>query len=210
MKISDLAELARDNRDQANWYDRAHAELVIVCDATGWSVDTLAAVLAVTSPRVSVRRNIRIALRWMNGDGLFPNVMSNIAASLDKYLATGSITGPKTLPFYKAIMGDAAAIVLDVHMADLFGVDQSKLSSKPLRQRLESTVRRVARRVAMSPRDCQAALWTGQLRRRGRVPTMLPIVQEFANMLAHCGFPDCGAIPQLAMADGRYQRSLFQ
>lgn len=207
--LKSLVSLAADNLYGAEWYNAAIVQIETVCDGYNWGSDKFTGILAVTSPRVSVRRNCRIALHYAATGELFSNVMTTIRRSVDHYTKTGAILGPKTGPFYRALRGDTSAIVLDVHMADLLAVKQATFSRQCVRDECESIVRRVAESLAIAPRDAQACLWCGQVKRRGRRPESLPIVQENANMRAHGAFPATGKIGQLGCADGSYQFGLF-
>lgn len=205
-----LLELAREGRDGLDWYAKATADIETLCNRRGWASDTFCGVLAVTSPRVSVARNLRITLQWMQTGDLFQNVMTTIRQSLNHYLSTGEIRGPKTGPFYAALRGDSDAVVLDVWMAKVFGIAQSEFSKKSVRDRCKRSIRLVARKTGQSPRDTQAAIWTAAVRREGRAPGRFNLFREHANMVAYGGrFPDSGAIPHLADAYGRYQPALF-
>lgn len=153
MSVSDvsveaLCELAAENADGADWYDQAAREIKTVCDAAGWDCEQFTGILAVTSPRVSVARNVRITLHWMQTGELLDNVMTAIRRS-------------------------------------------------------------VASAVAMSPRDCQAALWAGQLRSRGRKLGRMNITLEYTNQRAYGSFPTTGSIEQRGCADGSFQARLF-
>jgi len=201
-----LCKLARENRDGACWYDIAQREIAEVCSLQNWDIVRFTGILAVTSPRVSVRRNARITLHYLATGELLDNVMRSIRRSVDVFNASGVILGQKTNAFNAALLGDASAVVLDVHMADLLATPQRLLSAKRTREPLQALIRRVADNVDMSPRDCQAALWQAQVKRRGRKPTGLSVRQEYANLLAHGGaFPNGRAIQQLADACGRVQ-----
>lgn len=210
MAISKLAQLAIDNRDAANWYDAAAAEIAEVCDIAGWDSELFTAVLAITSPRVSVCRNARLTLQYMSTGDLFANAMGNIRVSLLHYLATNEIRGPKTGPFFHALRGDTTAIVLDTHMASLLQVSQASFARQGIRKKCCRAIRGAARLADLTPRDCQAALWTGYLRGVGRNPSRLNIAREYANMRAYGGqFPHTGPIAQLVDGCGRYQPTLF-
>lgn len=204
-----LAQLAADNLDGANWYNQAAAEIQTVCSLANWNVERFTAILAVTSPRVAVARNVRITLHYMQTGELFSNVMRGIRRSVEVYETSGDILGAKTMPFYRALLGDASAIVLDVHMANLFNVSQRLLTRKDIKAKCQNAVKRVARRLCISPRDCQAALWTGQVRSVGRNPGRINLLQEYANQQAYGRFPATGSIKQYACNDGCVQSSLF-
>jgi len=202
--------LARDNPDGCGWYSTAADELQHVCDREQWPIERAAAILAITSPRVAVRRNVRLALTYLDRGTLLANGMATIVASLRHWEATGKINGPKVFAFCNAILGDASAVVLDVHMANVLRVEQKRFSQPSVRQECRVMVRRVADRCGFSPRDTQACLWYAQKRSVGEHPEQFPIRQEYANWLAHDRqFPNDGPIQQWADRSGNYQRSLF-
>ena len=208
MTTSELCELASSHRFAANWYEQSAAEIADVCNRENWDNNRFAAILAVTSPRVSIRRNVRITLHYMASGELLRNVMRGIGQSVRVWESTGQILGQKTSAFYAAIRGDSSAIVLDTHMANLLGVKQSAFANRKIRKQCESTIRRVAKRIGLAPAQTQAALWTGQLARVGRLPLPFPIRCEYYNWLAHNRqFDDSGVIRQFADNLG-YQTSL--
>lgn len=204
-----LATLATENADGADWYESAGREISAVCDAAGWDVRIFTGVLSVTSPRVSVARNVRITLHYMDCGELFDNVMSSTRTSVTKFIKRGEITGLKTSAFFNALMGDEDAVVLDVHMANLLGIEQKHFAKKSVYNRYADFIRGVACLAKLTPRQCQAALWTAQLRRRGRNPARLNVAIERKNQLAYGRFPCSGPISQLVCADGSVQSLLF-
>jgi hypothetical protein len=204
-----LAQLAMDNADGADWYECAGREISSVCEAAGWDVRIFTGVLSVTSPRVSVARNVRITLHYMDCGELFDNVMRGIRTGVTKFVDHGRIDGLKTGAFYNALMGDEDSVVLDVHMANLLCVDQKVFAGKRKYNEYADFIRGVAVVANMSPRACQAALWAAQLRIVGRVPTRMNVVTERNNQIAHGGFPCRGSIAQLVCADGSVQNQLF-
>lgn len=206
----ELAKLATDNADGANWYECAAREISDVCNAAGWDVRLFTGVLSVTSPRVSVARNVRITLHYMDCGELFDNVMRSIRTGVTKFVDQGKIDGLKTSAFFNALMGDDDAIVLDVHMADLLCIEQKKFAGKRVYNEYAEFLRGVASLAGMTPRQCQAALWAGQLRRRGRKPTRMNVTVERNNQIVQGGFPRSGPIASLGCADGSVQCQLFQ
>lgn len=205
-----LAKLATDNADGADWYECAGREISAVCEAAGWDVRLFTGVLSVTSPRVSVARNVRITLHYMDCGELFDNVMRSIRAGVTKFVDHGKIDGLKTSAFFNALMGDDDAVVLDVHMADLLCIEQKKFAGKRVYNEYADFIRGVAVIANMTPRACQAALWAAQLRIRGRVPTRMNVRTERNNQIVQGGFPRSGPIASLGCADGSIQGQLFQ
>lgn len=206
--VSKLVELGREGIDGRDWYDQAQDRIDDLCCRRGWDAELFTGILAVTSPRVSVVRNLRITLQFMATGELLSNVMRTIRNGVDHYLITGEIRGPKTEPFYRALLGDRSAIVLDVWMAKALGVKQEHFARKPLRAEANRRIESAARKLDLCPRDAQAAIWTGIVRRNGQTPSRFNPQREYANLQAWGGrFPD-GAIAQRADELGRVQKCL--
>jgi hypothetical protein len=206
--INDYASLAKHNLDAALWYDSAIAEIVEVCRRESWDRYRFTSVLALTSPRCSVRRNVRLALSYMREHRL--HIIRGVRQSLDNWERTGTINGPKVSAFFRALADDDSAIVLDVHMANLFGVRQSSLSAAKGRLPIENTIREVSQRIGVSPRDVQACLWFGHRRSLGENPESFPILHEHANWLAFDReFPNGQPIRQWADRSGHFQPRLW-
>ncbi len=177
-----LLRLADRGLDFQDWYPRAQREIATVCDFENWSINRFVDILALTSPRCSIRRNVRITLQYLNSGVLFHNVMRGIRASIDHWTAENKIRGPKTEAFRRALLGDESAIVLDVHMASAFGIPQKAMYRRSTWKRCESLVRKVARELNLPIRDAQACLWAGSFRLnspKGMSPGYFPILREY-------------------------------
>lgn len=161
--VQKLAAMALKGQDGKDWYLETLPSLVMVAEGLGVTVQYLSDILAITSPRVHVRRNIRIALTYITGGG-YAGVMSGVVQSLRYYEDTGIIRGPKTSAFAKALRGDGDAIVLDVWMARALNVEQSKLPTKAVKLKAEGRVAKVARQLGWTPAETQAAIWTHLVR----------------------------------------------
>ncbi len=91
---------------------------------------------------------------------------------IKQFLNTRLTSGPKRLPFFQAIMGDANAIVIDRWMARVMDFRTwnteteewvtSTGASKAQRELLISWVQRGAKRMGITPRAYQALIWTGK------------------------------------------------
>lgn len=57
--VKRLVDMAAAGEDWKNWYTLAQADITSVCAAQHWDFDRFVDVLAITSPRVSVRRKLR-------------------------------------------------------------------------------------------------------------------------------------------------------
>jgi hypothetical protein len=195
-----LCHLASEHLHEAkDWYARAEAEVRVICELENWDRKNFTGVLSVTSPRCSVRRNIRIALEHVGNRRLFDNVFKSVRRSIEMWDQDRVIKGPKTSAFFAALMGDANAVVLDTHMANLFGVEQTfAFRRKPEIAFWTQVVRKIGKRLNCEPRAAQAALWYAQKYKVGEYPEGFPIVEEYRNWIRHGRqFPLDGTIQSL-------------
>lgn len=130
-------------------------------------------VLAITSPRCAVVRNLRVTAQYL-ATGITPlDVVRGTRAALRHYEATGEIRGPKTSRFAEVLRGDDSVLVIDTWMARAFGVDDNKARNKPTRVLGERVIGKIARRHGWSIASAQAAVWAGVIRthyKAGSVP----------------------------------------
>ena len=167
--------LAREGASGAGWYDSANVSIRAFCDRTGYDVARVCDVLALTSPRVTVRRNVSLALAYL-ATGSAPGIVPSVRAALAHYEATGVIRGLKTSAFARALAGDVDAVVIDVWMWRALGLDWPSVTPKRYR-RAAATVRGIATRADMTPAATQAAIWVATRQRYGYVthaPLVLP------------------------------------
>ena len=192
----DLERYAKIGLDRADWYDKALAEIIGVCRRECWDVVDFARKIAILSPRVAIRRNIRLALTYQEYTDYLGGVVLGIKQSMSHYEKTDEIRGPKTGPFSDALLGDNEAIVLDTWMSKVmlpceFLPDSSSFRRKATRAGAEEVIRKVAKRLYLSPRDCQAAIWSGVFREFGNKPQYFPVREEYDRWLAYDRwFPD--------------------
>lgn len=200
--VNHAERLARLGIDRANWYDRATVEIARVCNAEDWSIRTFTDTLAILSPRVSIIRNVRAALAYLGQGVHFPGTVRSVQRSLDIYNSTGKIGGRKVPYFARALKGDATAVTLDTWMAVAIARTNTTPTSSYFRrvatfERAEGIVRKVGVRLGLTPRDCQAAIWSGTFRSTGREPGYFPIWQEYQRWLAYDRkFPTIGSIDE--------------
>lgn len=155
------------------WY--VHARLVVGCLArlTDQPIGRCADVLAITSPRMSVQRNLKVAYTYLAGQGFMPDVTRSTRIAIQHYESTGEIRGPKTSAFAKALRGDNNVCVVDSHIARAFGYSEHVARSLYVRVHVTRVVRMIARRQGLTVAECQACVWAGYYRAtfpRGKVP----------------------------------------
>lgn len=174
-----LVKYARDGYHGRDWYVDATRDIDRVSRDAGWDCSDFAGILAVTSPRCAVRRNIRLGLHVMKVGVLPDGVMRSIHTSVRNFQVKGEINGPKTYAFYNALMGCADSVVLDVWMAYALGVDQKLFPRKDVQSKAVARVKRVARVMGISPAATQACIWTGYRARAGFAYLNYPVWEEY-------------------------------
>jgi len=177
--IAELTRYACDGIDGRDWYVNATAQIDFVARAEGWSCDEFAGVLATTSPRCSVLRNIRISLHFMKHRNLRVVPMRGVRTSVTRFLDGKGIAGQKTNAFYHNLTGRYDHVTLDVWMAYALGIDQTDFNRKATREEATRRVVRVARRLRISPAAAQACIWTGYRRNVGRSNSPFSVVSEY-------------------------------
>lgn len=176
MTLDELTELGKPVGQQ--WYELAEQELRAVAEENGWNPVTFAAVLAITSPRVTLKRNIRYSLEWLaNSNPL--DMMTPVRAALDYYERTRQIRGPKTSAFKACLLGCPDSLVLDVHMARALDIPQEIINRKGPQSFARQRITRTASRHGLTIAQTQACVWAGQIQRTGRKPEYFPLRREY-------------------------------
>ncbi len=157
----DLLRYARVGYAWKDWYASARMHIESTCAAKNWPVGAFTAVLAVTSPRVSVVQNWRATYMWFDKGVLPPNMMRSTRIALGHLVLTGEIRGPKTHAFNRALLGDESALVLDVWMAKALDVPHTKVTSKQNMMAAWRRVVKVSKVLGISIAQTQAAIWAG-------------------------------------------------
>jgi len=171
--ISVIQEYAEAGKAYRRWYRQARCIIARIAQLSGFDPGRIADVVAITSPRVSVTRNMAVALAYLMDGILLGDIARSTRVAMAHYEATGEIRGPKTSAFAKALRGDDDALVIDTHIARAFGYEPRVARSKYVHQAIGKVVTMIARRRKWTIVEAQAAIWAGYYRaeyRRGRVP----------------------------------------
>jgi hypothetical protein len=148
------------------WYDGAFS-VAKDLSAYGASVAQCAAVIAVLSPQVTWRVNLAAAREVCiaHAAGRRFSAYSNvphrqIARAFDildgeQFCYTGR--NPKTWAFYRAILGDQSAVVLDVWALRAAGYGPRVRVAE--RRAVEKSYRNAAHILGIPPREVQAVVW---------------------------------------------------
>jgi len=177
--VKTLIGLAEEGISGRHWYHAAKKEVEHAAEILSVAPWEYADYLALFSPRVSVKRNIRLTNYYLVKDKTFhPTTMRPTRVAVDHYNESGEIRGIKTAPFSQALLGVGDAIVLDVWMARALGIEQENLARLATHDRACGRIRLAARSLGWAPAEVQAAVWTSAVRKAGRVPTPFKIVEN--------------------------------
>jgi len=200
VSVARARALALSGYSQASWYDKAEQEIKLVSALAGWNKQEFSDTLAILSPRVTVRRNVRATLAYFGqGRVHFATTMRNVRKSLRNYQESGIIGGNKVPFFARALSGDKESITLDSWMAlallDCQEPSIKQFTRKATHEQADKLVVKVGKQVGLCPRDCQAAIWCGIYRESGSIPPWYPIIEEYERWLAYdSNFPLSGTI----------------
>lgn len=176
--IQYLSRLAREGADHRHWYRDSLQDIMTVCYRKNWGLCRFIDVLALTSPRLSVRRNVRVTIHYMSTGELLDGIIRSTGAAVTHYEETGVIRGVKTKPFAEALKGDPDAVVLDTWMARALGVDQKRFEAKRVRHSAARRVRYVSHLMGWTPAETQAAVWAATVKRAGRNVVRVNPIEE--------------------------------
>lgn len=142
------------------WYATAGDIVTELAERYQVSRECAAGVIAVTSPRLQWKRNIQVSHEVLAG--LMPRGLFKANARKAMAIRNGAepldvIKGPKTRAFYRAIMGDPDAVVIDVWMLRVLKFTR-KLTTKAY-DLLADIIRQAAKGVGMTPASFQAVVW---------------------------------------------------
>jgi len=167
--IDALVGLALQGEGGRHWYRAAERAIRSESERVGVTPERFANILAITSPRVKVRRNWTLTVQYLMS-GSLEGIMKSSRAALAHYEATGEIRGPKTGPFARAVLGDRLAVVLDTWMARAFNVEHRRFASAAIREECSRRIQAAAGILGWSPAEVQAAVWTAVVVRAGKTP----------------------------------------
>lgn len=168
------------NRDKGlSWYRQAHVIVLQMADILGLPPDIVAAVIAIASPGLAWRHNLRQAAKaiQLHQAGLdlvaqplqiYPNNRARITRVLTD-LDTGILRGPKTIAFYHNLAHPEQAdhVTIDRHAARIWlaGPDWPKEVTGSLYfkagtyQAAAADYRQAASTIGVLPHELQAATW---------------------------------------------------
>lgn len=152
-----------------DWYDLAHVKITSVADHVQKPVSTVAAVFAALSPQCSWALQRRLTEDWIKDPGTLnsPAPYPTFGANRRKALAIllgheqpEDVLGQKTRAFWRALMLDRKAVVIDTWMVRAAGWDPARLTPKRY-ERLQDAL--IAASIPWNHQDnlaaMQAVIW---------------------------------------------------
>lgn len=158
-----------DSTAGATWYPNAHKIVCEWADTYGYSIATVAAVIAAISPQCEWNRNLVIA------DDLLAGRPPSIGGALQSNIRKARIIrdnrlsdtrevfahGPKVYHFARNLAGDSSVVTVDTHAVQ--AALDNVLSTVTLRWTpylvFADCYARAAERVKVAPADFQAIIW---------------------------------------------------
>lgn len=163
-RLTDLANMAPEGMEL--WYERAHESAREFSSITGIDLVDVAAALAITSPRLQVERNARLAAGLLVG-GDITGLMRQRVKAWDHYVKTGVVaqSGLKVKNFHQNLLGNVSLVTVDVWVSRAFGTSYEGVNSPAkddnVYRRMAGTITRLANRYGVSPAGFQACVWYG-------------------------------------------------
>lgn len=160
-------ELASEDDIHAGlgWYLNAHDVIREISDTSGYSLDTVAGVMAIVSPRTQWAQNITCAKMICSDDAKGARGYA-IGSFVDKAVAWRNgkrdvMGGQKVLSFYDNLLNPTTseAVTLDYIMAKGIGFEQKALERKGFAEAVTKGVQDAARELGIRPCQLQAICW---------------------------------------------------
>ena len=142
------------------WYSTARHEIARMAQDTGTPLPTACGVVAALSPRLQWAPNLRAAravLERRTPTGVFRSSLGKAMAIFRGQVPLRVLSGPKVRAFYRALMGDRRAAVVDVWVARAAGWTR-ELKEKAY-QRVADALAEAAAMVQVPVAWFQAVVW---------------------------------------------------
>jgi hypothetical protein len=162
LRVFDRATSA-DVESGATWYDEARELAFHLGRNSGYGLEHAAAAISHLSPRTTWTRNVSGAISLLiygeQAEGIIGANFRRAHDSLDFEDVETSFGGPKTLRFFRNIIGDTEAVTVDVWAARVVGADEAQLARVGVYDAIELAFQRAARRRGVEPTTMQATTW---------------------------------------------------
>ena len=146
------------------WYPTARRRLRALAQEHERPFSQVAAVFSILSPAAQLGTCLAWTEQVLKGEragGRYPNMQGpKVERALATRYPVRAVSGPKVSAFYRALMGDTEAVVIDRWAARAAGWDESKNAiPRQVQRELEASYREAAEEVGERVREFQAIVW---------------------------------------------------
>lgn len=166
-----LARKCMSYLEAKDWYLNSYYSLcdlvVKISTNTTPNIKLLIDILAATSPRQSVKRNLKCAIdiyiAYQSLDD-WKAISCGIATkyihkNLERLFAGQKLNGKKVRPFAEALSGNTKAVVIDSWMLKAFNINRSAPTPND-REHITTVVNKISDKTGLEPSQVQACLWS--------------------------------------------------
>lgn len=150
-------------QNSRNWYNNSRAAIQ---KRYKNNTSLFIKLLAVTSPRTTVKRNLYLAdktLRYIRQnkpiDFSYGITNKTTRKNVDRVINNKPINGPKVKAFAAALNGDSKQVVIDSWMLKAFNIKRSAPTPND-RVHIKTVINKIADQLHMTPAEVQACLWS--------------------------------------------------
>lgn len=146
--------------DGKDWYPKAYAIVTELAKRYQVTREVAAGVVAVVSPRVHWKHNINLAHALLGNTYSKGCFRANVEKALDIIAGADPLTvlsGPKVRAFYRCILGDSTAPVIDSWMTHAIGFDGT--CNEKVYAKVSLALQEAAGRFDLPAHEAQAIIW---------------------------------------------------
>lgn len=162
MVLALLEHYERGEDKDGQWYDDARDFARALAAEHNATLETVAGIIAVLSPQLQWDRNKRLAAQVMREGWPEEGCLVRNAEKARRIWRGEDpedvLSGPKVTAFYRAILGDESAVVLDGHMLNAVQFHTNKPSKRQY-ERCAAAMTEAAAYAGLPPARFQAVVW---------------------------------------------------
>lgn len=162
VELALLEHYEASSMDGIAWYRDSRRFARSLARQCGTGLGKPAGIVAALSPQVQWARNKSMAIEVMETGWTTGQTTANIHKAVRIWEGERPLSvlgGQKVRAFYRAIMGDPNAVVLDTWMAQAMGWPHNSFSERQY-ERCSRALTRAANRCGVPPANFQAIVWT--------------------------------------------------
>lgn len=144
------------------WYREAGRLVRCLAAEFGTTRSVVAGVLSAVSPRQPWSRNLAVARGILSGGpvtGVFRTNVLKARRILGGERPLAVLRGNKVRAFYRALLGDRSAVVVDTWIVRAAGLRSTARLTDGLYNKIADALRALARQLRVAAADLQATIW---------------------------------------------------